>query len=211
MFSLKLDHAKPAKAKDPKDLQVRRQVRAARRHPWQGDRAHSPICTTSACPACCMAAWCARRRSAPSSKASTRARSRTCPASSRSCARAISSASWRESEWAAIKAANKLKATWSKWEGLPEQAKLYEHVRATKSVAGPGHEQRRRYRGRDGRPTACAKTCRRPTTSPSTSTARSARPARSPSSRTASSPRGRLRRRRTTCASSSPNVRVAGR
>jgi nicotinate dehydrogenase subunit B len=25
-----------------------------------------------------------------------------------------------------------LKATWSKWEGLPEQAKLYEHVRATK-------------------------------------------------------------------------------
>ncbi len=38
------------------------------------------------------------------------------------------------SEWAAITAANKLKATWSKWEGLPEQAKLYEHVRATKSV-----------------------------------------------------------------------------
>src|SRR5438552_2550126 len=24
------------------------------------------------------------------------------------------------------------RATWSKWEGLPEQAKLYEHVRATK-------------------------------------------------------------------------------
>jgi nicotinate dehydrogenase subunit B len=38
------------------------------------------------------------------------------------------------SEWGAITAANKLKATWSKWEGLPEQAKLYEHVRATKSV-----------------------------------------------------------------------------
>ena len=37
-------------------------------------------------------------------------------------------------EWAAIKAAQALKkgATWSKWEGLPEQAKLYEHVRATK-------------------------------------------------------------------------------
>jgi nicotinate dehydrogenase subunit B len=39
-------------------------------------------------------------------------------------------------EWAAIKAAMKLKeaASWSKWEGLPEQSKLYEHVRATKVV-----------------------------------------------------------------------------
>ena len=39
-------------------------------------------------------------------------------------------------EWGAIKAAEALKkaATWSKWEGLPEQAKLYEHVRATKVV-----------------------------------------------------------------------------
>jgi len=37
-----------------------------------------------------------------------------------------------QSEWGAIKAANQLKATWSKWEGLPEQAKLYEHVRASK-------------------------------------------------------------------------------
>jgi nicotinate dehydrogenase subunit B len=37
-----------------------------------------------------------------------------------------------ESEWAAIKAAKALKATWSKWEGLPEPSKLWEHVRATK-------------------------------------------------------------------------------
>jgi CO/xanthine dehydrogenase Mo-binding subunit len=40
-----------------------------------------------------------------------------------------------ENEWAAIKGAKgarELKATWSKWEGLPDQAKLYEHVRATK-------------------------------------------------------------------------------
>jgi nicotinate dehydrogenase subunit B len=34
-----------------------------------------------------------------------------------------------ENEWAAIKAAQQLKANWSKWEGLPEQAKLFEHVR----------------------------------------------------------------------------------
>ena len=35
-------------------------------------------------------------------------------------------------EWAAIKASQQLKATWGKWEGLPEQSKLWEHVRATK-------------------------------------------------------------------------------
>ena len=35
-------------------------------------------------------------------------------------------------EWAAVKGARQLKATWSKWEGLPEQAKLYEYVRASK-------------------------------------------------------------------------------
>ena len=36
------------------------------------------------------------------------------------------------SEWAAIKGAKQLKGVWSKWAGLPEQSKLYEHVRATK-------------------------------------------------------------------------------
>jgi nicotinate dehydrogenase subunit B len=35
------------------------------------------------------------------------------------------------SEWAAIRAARQLKATWSSWSGLPEQAKLYDHVRAS--------------------------------------------------------------------------------
>jgi nicotinate dehydrogenase subunit B len=37
-----------------------------------------------------------------------------------------------ETEWGAIKAAQNLRATWSQWDGLPEQKKLYEHVRATK-------------------------------------------------------------------------------
>ena len=37
-----------------------------------------------------------------------------------------------ENEWAAIKASQKLKATWSQWEGLPEKAKLFDYVRATK-------------------------------------------------------------------------------
>lgn len=37
-----------------------------------------------------------------------------------------------ESEWGAIKAAEALKTTWSKWEGLPEQASLWDHVRNTR-------------------------------------------------------------------------------
>ncbi len=37
-----------------------------------------------------------------------------------------------ESEWGAIQASRKLKASWSAWDGLPEQDKLWEYVRATK-------------------------------------------------------------------------------
>lgn len=36
-----------------------------------------------------------------------------------------------DTEWGAIQAAQRLKATWSPWAGLPEQARLYEVVRAT--------------------------------------------------------------------------------
>jgi nicotinate dehydrogenase subunit B len=36
------------------------------------------------------------------------------------------------SEWAAIKAARKLQATWSRAENLPDPSKLWEHVRSTK-------------------------------------------------------------------------------
>jgi CO/xanthine dehydrogenase Mo-binding subunit len=36
-----------------------------------------------------------------------------------------------ETEWGAMQAAEKLQATWSQWEGLPEQEKLWEVVRAT--------------------------------------------------------------------------------
>jgi nicotinate dehydrogenase subunit B len=39
-----------------------------------------------------------------------------------------------DSEWVAITAMRQLKATWSSWEGLPEQQKLWEHVRATSVV-----------------------------------------------------------------------------
>ena len=87
-------------------------------------------------------------------------------------------------EWAAIQAAQALKATWSNSEALPEQAKLCEHVRATKVIkdevtsnVGDTAEAMAK---------AGARVSRRPTTSPSTRTARSARPARWPNSRTAS-------------------------
>jgi len=39
-----------------------------------------------------------------------------------------------ETEWAAVRAAREIKATWSKSETLPDQAKLWEHVRSTKIV-----------------------------------------------------------------------------
>jgi nicotinate dehydrogenase subunit B len=35
-------------------------------------------------------------------------------------------------EWGAIQAARKLKATWSAWEGLPDPTKLWDHVRSTR-------------------------------------------------------------------------------
>jgi nicotinate dehydrogenase subunit B len=37
-------------------------------------------------------------------------------------------------EWAAVRAAGALKPTWSDWQGLPDKAKLWDHVRSTKTV-----------------------------------------------------------------------------
>ena len=37
-----------------------------------------------------------------------------------------------ETEWAAIKASRQLKASWSAWEGLPDENQLWDHVRATR-------------------------------------------------------------------------------
>lgn len=36
-----------------------------------------------------------------------------------------------QNEWAAIKAAQQLRVRWSSWAGLPEQGRIWEHVRAT--------------------------------------------------------------------------------
>jgi CO/xanthine dehydrogenase Mo-binding subunit len=37
-----------------------------------------------------------------------------------------------QTEWSAIRAAQQLSVTWSKWDGLPDEAKLWEHVRSTR-------------------------------------------------------------------------------
>jgi nicotinate dehydrogenase subunit B len=37
-----------------------------------------------------------------------------------------------ENEWAAIKASRQIKAAWSAWEGLPDQSKVFQYVRASK-------------------------------------------------------------------------------
>jgi nicotinate dehydrogenase subunit B len=39
-----------------------------------------------------------------------------------------------ENEWSAIKAAQRLAVTWSSWQGLPEQTKIWEHVRQSPVV-----------------------------------------------------------------------------
>jgi nicotinate dehydrogenase subunit B len=39
-----------------------------------------------------------------------------------------------KSEWSAISAARQLKARWSDWQGLPDEEKLWEYVRATKII-----------------------------------------------------------------------------
>ncbi len=89
-----------------------------------------------------------------------------------------------QSEWGAIKAARQLKATWSKSETLPDQGKLWEHVRATKSA----QEQVTSNVGNaaDALGKAARKLSTRLTISPSICTARSARRARWRRSRTAS-------------------------
>ena len=50
----------------------------------------------------------------------------------KSFAKATSSALWPKMNGPRSKAAQKLKATWSQWEGLPEKSKLFDYVRATK-------------------------------------------------------------------------------
>jgi len=88
-----------------------------------------------------------------------------------------------ETEWGAITAARQLRATWSAWEGLPDESRLWEHVRDTAVVKNDvtsdvGDIEQ--------------------------ALPRAARRLVAPRSRTAPSRAGRQARRRTTCVSSSP-------
>ena len=149
-FRIKLDHAKPAKAKDPKDYKHRRQAGAARRHPGQGDRAlrlhpQFPRPRHAARP---RGAAAGDRRQA---RKRGRKRDQENPRHRQGGARGqFPRRRRRRTNGPPSRRRATLKASWSKWEGLPEQAKLFEHVRATKVVQGPGDQQCRRHRGRDG-------------------------------------------------------------
>ena len=79
-----------------------------------------------------MAASSTRLRSGPSSKPSMKARSTEIPGFIRVVREGNFLGIVAENEWAAVKAARDLKATWSKSETLPDPAKLWEHVRNTK-------------------------------------------------------------------------------
>ncbi len=107
-----------------------------------------------------------------------------------------------QTEWGAIKATRQLKATWSKWEGLPEQAKLFEHVRTSKvfrdeTTGNVGNTAE--AMSKEGVKKVAATYDFAIHTHGS-----QVRPARWRNSATASSPHGRPRRRPTICASNSP-------
>jgi len=131
LFSLKLDHAKPAKAKDPKDYRivgkpVRRvdiPAKVTGRFPYINNlrvrgMVHGRVIRPPSVGS--------RLESVDESSIKDIA----------GIIRVVREGNFlgvvAQTEWAAIKAARQLKVSWSKWEGLPEQAKLYEHVRKSK-------------------------------------------------------------------------------
>ena len=71
-----------------------------------------------------MAAWCGRRRSAPSSKTSTKSAVKDIPGVVKVVREGNFLGVVATNEWDAIRGADALKATWSKSETLPDQAKL---------------------------------------------------------------------------------------
>ena len=91
---------------------------------------------TSACPACCTGASCGRRRSARKLKASMTHQFRASPASSRSCARATSSASLPRTNGPPSRRRSSSRRPGRPGKGCPSKTKLFEHVRASQSRQG---------------------------------------------------------------------------
>ncbi|MCC6775121.1 MAG: xanthine dehydrogenase family protein molybdopterin-binding subunit [Hyphomicrobiales bacterium] len=131
LFSLKLDHAKPARFKDPKDYRLvgkpvpRTDISAkvAGRFPYINNlrvrgMLHGRVIRPPAVGA--------RLEGVDEASIGNIA----------GIVRVVRQGNFlavvAETEWAAVKAARQLQAHWSKWEGLPEQARLFEHVRASK-------------------------------------------------------------------------------
>jgi len=133
MFSIKLDHAKPAKAKDPKDYKyVGKPVprvdipdkmtgRFAYIHNFRlPGMLHGRVVRP------------------PSVGAKLESVDESAIKKIPGIVKVVREGNFlgivASNEWAAIKAAMTIKPVWSKWEGLPEQAKLFEHVRGTKVI-----------------------------------------------------------------------------
>jgi CO/xanthine dehydrogenase Mo-binding subunit len=129
-FSLKLDHAKPAKSKDPKDYTIvgkplpRRDIPeiATGTFTYMQDfrvpgMLHARVVRPPAIGAKLQNVDEGSIKDIPGAKVVKEGDFLAVVA---------------ESEWNAIRAARTLKATWSQSQTLPEQAKLWEHVRATK-------------------------------------------------------------------------------
>jgi CO/xanthine dehydrogenase Mo-binding subunit len=130
-FSLKLDHQKPAAAKDPKDYKVvgkpvpRVDIpdKVTGKFTYMHDvRVPGMLYGTVVRPA----AMGAKLESVDESSV------KNIPGIVKLVREGNFLGIVAETEWAAIKGAHFIKATWSKWEGLPDRDKLWEHVRSTK-------------------------------------------------------------------------------
>ena len=135
-------------AEEPEGPHGRRPAGAAPGRNRQGHRPPTRTCTTSACRACSTRAWFARPPSAPRSSAVDEGSVAGDQGRTQSCARAASSpsspsASGRRS---APRASSRPPG---EREGLPDQAKLWEHVRADEGRQG---RRRRGPRQSEGRP-----------------------------------------------------------
>jgi nicotinate dehydrogenase subunit B len=133
MFSLKLDHAKPAKSKDPKDYKlVGRPIARA-------DIAEKVMATFTYMHDFRVPGMVHGRVVRPPAigaklESVDEASIKNIPGIIKVVRERDFLAVVAENEWAAIKGARELKAVWSKAEMLPEQSKLWEHVRNSKIV-----------------------------------------------------------------------------
>ena len=134
-FSIKLDPGERVKEKDPKDYKLVGKPVARLDIPDKLDwQVHLHAGLPCARHVARTRGRCGRQRSVPSWRASMRVRSKTEPEIVKVVREGDFLGVVAANEWAAIRGACKLKATWSKAETLPDQPKLWDYVRATKVV-----------------------------------------------------------------------------